>query len=106
LDRILVEAAVEAGVELREGFNVDELLVADGQVSGVRGHAKGAEAVTERFAQLQPPPPDLQQLIGAMQGNQEAMDDFVSVQASTLPAPEFFDPENVGRVMAQSGAAP
>jgi 2-polyprenyl-6-methoxyphenol hydroxylase-like FAD-dependent oxidoreductase len=301
LDQILVEAAVEAGVELREGFNVDELLVADGQVTGVRGHAKGAEAVTERarvvigadgrhslvaktvqpeqyderrshlamyyaywsgleaegfdttiraehrrgwaavpthddltvlpfgwpveefhanrsdiegnffaamelapefgervrearresrfigsaelpgyfrkpfglgwalvgdagyhknpitamgindafrdaelvagavddflsgrrtyeegmsayqqardhealpvyeftddFAQLQPPPPDLQQLIGAMQGNQEAMDDFVSVQASTLPAPEFFDPENVGRVMAQSGAA-
>jgi hypothetical protein len=41
----------------------------------------------------------LQQLIGAMQGNQEAMDAFVSVQAATLPAPEFFAPDNVGRIM-------
>ena len=46
------------------------------------------------------PPPELQQLIGAMQGNQEAQDGFVSVQAATLPAPEFFAPENVGRIMA------
>ena len=28
------------------------------------------------------------------------MDDFVSVQAGTLPIPEFFSPENVGRIMA------
>jgi 2-polyprenyl-6-methoxyphenol hydroxylase-like FAD-dependent oxidoreductase len=55
---------------------------------------------TDEFAQLQPPPPELQQLIGAMHGNQEAMDAFVSVQAATLPAPEFFAPENVGRIMA------
>src|SRR4029453_10412676 len=47
---------------------------------------------TDDFAQLQPPPPELQQLIGAMHGNQEAMDGFISVQASTLPAPEFFAP--------------
>ena len=33
------------------------------------------------------------------------MDGFVSVQASTLPAPEFFAPENVGRIMAQGGEA-
>jgi flavin-dependent dehydrogenase len=60
--------------------------------------------LTDEFAQLQPPPPELQQLIGAMQGNQEAMDAFVSVQAATLPAPEFFAPENVGRIMAAAGA--
>ena len=36
----------------------------------------------------------------AMHGNQEAMDGFVSVQAATLPAPEFFAPENIGRIMA------
>jgi len=59
---------------------------------------------TDEFAQLQPPPPELQQLIGAMQGNQEAMDAFVSVQAATLPAPEFFAPDNVGRIMAAAGA--
>jgi 2-polyprenyl-6-methoxyphenol hydroxylase-like FAD-dependent oxidoreductase len=60
---------------------------------------------TDDFAQLQPPPPELQQLIGAMHGNQEAMDGFVSVQASTLPAPEFFAPENVGKIMAAAGKA-
>jgi len=58
---------------------------------------------TDEFAQLQPPPPEMQQLIGAMHGNQQAMDDFVSVQAATLPAPEFFAPENVGRIMAEAG---
>jgi 2-polyprenyl-6-methoxyphenol hydroxylase-like FAD-dependent oxidoreductase len=58
---------------------------------------------TDEFAQLQPPPPELQQLVGAMHGNQEAMDAFVSVQAATLPAPEFFDPANVGRIMSEAG---
>ena len=47
----------------------------------------------------------MQQLIGAMQGNQEAQDGFISVQAATLPAPEFFTPENVGKIMAAAGAA-
>lgn len=55
---------------------------------------------TDDFARIEPPPPEMQQLFGAMCNNQEAMDDFVSVQASTLPAPEFFAPENLGRIMA------
>jgi 2-polyprenyl-6-methoxyphenol hydroxylase-like FAD-dependent oxidoreductase len=55
---------------------------------------------TDDLAQLQPPPPEMQQLLGAMRGNQEAMNAFVSVQAATLPAPEFFAPENVGRIVA------
>ncbi len=33
------------------------------------------------------------------------MDDFVSVMAGTLPAPEFFGPENVERIMGQATAA-
>ena len=57
--------------------------------------------MTFGFAQLdQPPPPETQQLLGAVAGNQQAMDDFVSVQAGTLPIPEFFDPANIGRIMA------
>jgi flavin-dependent dehydrogenase len=55
------------------------------------------------FAKLEPPPPEMQQLIGAMQGNQEAQDGFVSVMAGTLPAPQFFGPENAGRIMAAAG---
>jgi flavin-dependent dehydrogenase len=72
--------------------------------------ARDAEALpvyefTDEFAQLLPPPPELLALIGAMAGNQAAMDDFVSVQAATLPAPQFFDPQNIGRIMAAAGAA-
>jgi flavin-dependent dehydrogenase len=58
---------------------------------------------TCEFANVAPPPPEMQQLIGAMQGNQEAQDAFISVQAATLPAPEFFAPENVGKIMAAAG---
>ena len=57
---------------------------------------------TDEFAQLRPPPPELQQLIAAMRGNQAAMDGFVSVQAATLPAPAFFAPENVAQIMAEA----
>jgi hypothetical protein len=42
----------------------------------------------------------MQQLLGAVAGNQEAMDGFLSVIAGTVPVPEFFAPENVGRIMA------
>jgi flavin-dependent dehydrogenase len=60
---------------------------------------------TCEFATMEPPPPEVQQLIGAMQGNQEAQDAFISVQAATLPAPEFFAPDNVGKIMAGAGAS-
>jgi 2-polyprenyl-6-methoxyphenol hydroxylase-like FAD-dependent oxidoreductase len=64
-------------------------------------HVMPMYEMTFEFAQVdQPPPPEMQQLLGAVAGSQAAMDDFVSVQAGTLPIPEFFDPENIGRIMA------
>ncbi len=48
LDKLLVDAAVEAGAEIREGFNVEELLIDDGRVAGIKGHSTGGEMVTER----------------------------------------------------------
>ena len=44
LDTMLVHAAADAGVEVREGFAVDEVLVEDGTVVGVRGKAAPAAA--------------------------------------------------------------
>jgi 2-polyprenyl-6-methoxyphenol hydroxylase-like FAD-dependent oxidoreductase len=45
LDRLLVSAADEAGAEVRTGFAVEELLVEDGRVAGIRGrNARGAAA--------------------------------------------------------------
>src|SRR5215470_17098772 len=39
LDKILVDAAVEAGAELREGFITEELLCEEGRVVGIRGRS-------------------------------------------------------------------
>ena len=41
----------------------------------------------------------MQQLLAAVSGNQQAMDGFVSVTAGTLSPVQFFDPENIGRIM-------
>jgi flavin-dependent dehydrogenase len=48
LDKILVDAAVRAGVELRERFSVEDYLVEDGAVVGIRGHNRGGMPVLER----------------------------------------------------------
>ena len=48
LDKLLVDAASESGAEIREEFVVDEVVVSDGRVTGVRGHGKGGRSVTER----------------------------------------------------------
>jgi 2-polyprenyl-6-methoxyphenol hydroxylase-like FAD-dependent oxidoreductase len=47
LDQILVEAAVEAGAELREGFTVSGLQCDGGSVSGLRGSSRSGTEVTE-----------------------------------------------------------
>jgi 2-polyprenyl-6-methoxyphenol hydroxylase-like FAD-dependent oxidoreductase len=69
------------------------------------GHVMPMYEMTFELAQVdQPPPPEMQQLLSAVSGNEQAMDDFASIQAGTLAIPEFFGPENVGRIMAaQSG---
>ena len=40
LDKILVDAAAHAGAEVRERFTVDEVVVEDGAVVGIRGHGE------------------------------------------------------------------
>ena len=54
---------------------------------------------TCQLATLEPPPPQMQQLFGAIHGNQSAMDGFVQVNAGTISPAEFFSPENIGRIM-------
>jgi flavin-dependent dehydrogenase len=48
LDKILVEAAVEAGAELRESFSVRELVMDGDRVTGIRGRVRGGSTVTEK----------------------------------------------------------
>ena len=48
LDKLLVDAAVESGVELRENFTVEELMVDGDRVAGIRGHGRNGGSVEER----------------------------------------------------------
>jgi hypothetical protein len=57
------------------------------------------------LAGLEPPTPELRQLLAAMAGNQEAMDGFARVNAGVTSPAEFFSEENAGRIMAGSAAA-
>jgi flavin-dependent dehydrogenase len=50
LDKVLVDAASEAGAEIREAFTVTDLVTEGGRVTGIRGHRKGESPVTERAA--------------------------------------------------------
>ncbi len=48
LDKLLVDAAVESGAELREGFTTEELVVEDGCVSGIRGRSGSDASILEK----------------------------------------------------------
>jgi flavin-dependent dehydrogenase len=71
LDQILVDAAVEAGAELQEGFSVQELVRGEERITGVRGRTRGGATVTE----------EARIVIGA--------DGLHSLVARTVQAPEY-----------------
>ncbi len=48
LDKILIDAASDAGAEVREGFTVDEVVIEDGAVVGIRGRDGNGAPVLER----------------------------------------------------------
>jgi 2-polyprenyl-6-methoxyphenol hydroxylase-like FAD-dependent oxidoreductase len=60
---------------------------------------------TCELATLEPPPPELQRLLGAVHGNQDAVDGFARVVAGVTSPAEFFSEENVGRIMSLAEAA-
>ncbi|MEP7202814.1 MAG: NAD(P)/FAD-dependent oxidoreductase [Ilumatobacteraceae bacterium] len=60
---------------------------------------------TTQLATLEPPSPELQQVLGAVHGNHDAMDDFASLTAGTVSPATFFDPDNIGRIMSTAPAS-
>jgi 2-polyprenyl-6-methoxyphenol hydroxylase-like FAD-dependent oxidoreductase len=58
---------------------------------------------TCQLATLEPPPPEMQQLLAAVHGNQEAMDGFARVNAGVTSPAEFFSEQSVGRIFAAAG---
>ena len=55
---------------------------------------------TCQLATLEPPPPEMQQLLGAIHGNQKAMDGFAQMNAGTISPAEFFSPQNITAMTA------
>ncbi len=63
-------------------------------------HAVPMYELTAQLAALEPPAPEVVHLLGAMRGNQEAMDAFARMNAGVTAPSEFFAPENVQRILA------
>ena len=61
--------------------------------------------MTTALATLEPPPPETQQLLGAISGNQSAMDAFVRANAGVDSPADFFSEENIGRLLTQNADA-
>ena len=53
---------------------------------------------------LEPPPPELQQLLAAMADNQDAMYGFAQVNGGVTSPAEFFSPASVARMMSVESA--
>jgi len=47
LDKLLLDAAAESGVEIREGFSVEKVLIDEGRVVGIEGRSKQGASVVE-----------------------------------------------------------
>jgi len=56
-------------------------------------------------AAFQPPPPMVHQLRAALRGHQADIDGFYGADVGTVPAEQFFAPENVQRILARSAEA-
>lgn len=59
--------------------------------------------LTTELATLEPPPPDLQQLLAAAARSQATMDEFVRVNSGVISPAQFFAPANVERILATAG---
>jgi 2-polyprenyl-6-methoxyphenol hydroxylase-like FAD-dependent oxidoreductase len=55
---------------------------------------------TCQLAALEPPPPQMQELFGALRYNQAETDRFLGAFGGTVSVQEFFAPENVERIIA------
>src|SRR5207237_4038479 len=61
---------------------------------------------TCQLALMEAPPPAIQQLFGALHGNQQATNQFFSALTGAMPLPEFLSEENLGRIMSAAVGDP
>ena len=61
--------------------------------------------LTTQLAALEPPPPEVQQLLEALRENPEQRSRFFGVLAHTVPVTEFFSPENMQAIFGKQKQA-
>jgi flavin-dependent dehydrogenase len=99
-DAELCAAALDASLSGARDF--DEAM---GEYQATRDeHVLPMYEFTYQLASLEPPPAEMQALLGAVHGNQDAMDGFARVNAGVTSPAEFFSEENVGRIFAAAAA--
>ena len=100
----LVVGAIDAGCSGRR--SLEEALA--GYEQRCNATALPLYEYNAQAASLKPRPPEMQQLLAALQGNQEQTNRFFGIPEGTTSIPEFFSPENIQRIMAAAGvvAAP
>jgi 2-polyprenyl-6-methoxyphenol hydroxylase-like FAD-dependent oxidoreductase len=74
----------------------DELLAAHESARNER--VRPMYEFTTHLAALEPPPPEMQALFGALRGNQEATNAFLSAITGAIPLSDFMSDDNVGRI--------
>ena len=62
--------------------------------------------LTCQFASMEPPPPEMLVLLGALQGNQPAMDRYFGMLAGTVAVEDFLAPDHVAAILAEAGLSP
>jgi 2-polyprenyl-6-methoxyphenol hydroxylase-like FAD-dependent oxidoreductase len=76
----------------------DELLAA--HESARNDRVRPMYEFTTHLAALEPPPPDMQALFGALRGNQDATNAFLSAITGAIPLSDFMSSDNIGRIIA------
>jgi 2-polyprenyl-6-methoxyphenol hydroxylase-like FAD-dependent oxidoreductase len=76
----------------------DELLAAHESARNER--VRPMYEFTTDLAALEPPPPEMQALFGALRGNQDATNAFLSAITGAIPLSDFMSNDNIGRIMA------
>ena len=61
--------------------------------------------MTYGMASLEPPPPPMQALLEALLTNQAEADNYFGTLAGTVSIPEYYSPENLGRIVGQTASA-
>jgi 2-polyprenyl-6-methoxyphenol hydroxylase-like FAD-dependent oxidoreductase len=94
-DAELLADAVDAGLSGRQPLD-DALRTYEHR----RNEAvMGMFAFTADMARLDPPSPEMQQIIGALPGNRVQTQRFLGVFAGTTAVADFFSPENVNELV-------